>query len=141
MTNDIKKEIEENYIKNQLLRSQLSTMLSEKSMLEADIERITKTIDAIKEIEKLKKGDNIWASLDSGVFVSANIENPNELFVEIGSNIIKKKTLANTIEMLENRINEIRDVIQKLDQQISQYVKEIKNIESILQDLAKKAGG
>ena len=82
-------------------------------------------------IEKLDEGqEEILASLGKGIFVKSKpLE--KELFVNIGCNVVLKKTAKETIEIinrqvlqLENLKTSLEERIESLDMQFQELVKE-----------------
>jgi len=131
-----KKELEENYVKLNLMKNQLNNMLVEKNILETKINEISTTIETIEEIKKLKKNDEVWSSVGSGVYMSATINDPDKIMVNIGANTLMKKTIGKAEEFLEKKDDELKALDQQLTAKIIQFSDEIKETENKIRELA-----
>ena len=131
-----KKELEENYIKLNLMKNQLNNMLVEKNILETKINEISTTIETIEEIKKLKKNDEVWSSVGSGAYMSATIKDPDKIMINIGANTLMKKTIGKAEEFLEKKDDELKALDQQLTAKIIQFSDEIKETENKIRELA-----
>ncbi|MEM5835256.1 MAG: hypothetical protein QXM11_01660, partial [Candidatus Aenigmatarchaeota archaeon] len=78
-------KLKEVYIKYQMLKQQLNTLKSQRSLLEKNIELIRATIENMKEINSIQEGKEILASIGNGVYIKTELKNNKNVIVEIGN--------------------------------------------------------
>ncbi|MEM5812772.1 MAG: prefoldin subunit alpha [Candidatus Aenigmatarchaeota archaeon] len=122
-------KLKEVYIKYQMLKQQLNTLKSQRSLLEKNIELIRATIENMKEINSIQEGKEILASIGNGVYIKTELKNNKNVIVEIGNDIIVEKPIPQAISLLEKKITETKEIIEKIDKQIIAFENEINNIE------------
>ncbi len=129
---------------DQNLLIQASMLERQSQELEENLELIDKQISELQVFQenlkffgKTKKSESL-SSLGKGVFVKTNIEN-NDLYVNVGSDVLVKKSLAETISILEIQINKLIEAKANLVTQIDLYNQALQRIISQLEESEKKA--
>lgn len=133
---ELKEQLQRKYIQLQSLRQQLSALLEEKILLDSRVNEITTTIDAVKKLHEVKKGEEIFTSLGSGTFVRADIKDIDNLIVNIGAGVFVKKGVDETIEILQSRLDELMKIDTELVEEINKFNQQIQKIEPEIQKLA-----
>ncbi len=111
---DNQKELQKMYLELQLLDEQMKQVQNQAVALDEQLVELNNTLQALDDFNKTDIGTNILVSLSPGIFTNAELKNNKELFVNVGNNIIVKKNVAETEEMLKKRqdaINKYREAI------------------------------
>ena len=123
--NDSKEEEkQQKYLQLQMLDQQIKQMQQYLQTFDQQLVEIRNVITSLKELSKLKKGDQILAPLASGIFVKAKLENNNEVRVNVGTNTVVTKSVENAVKMLQEQEAEITqyrsDTLVKFNEIIKQ---------------------
>jgi prefoldin alpha subunit len=132
------KAIQRKYLQAQILGQQLEGMVQEKNMLSERMSEVMMTMDALKKMDTMKKGNEMWSTLGSGVFVSADIKDKDTVLVSVGAGIVVRATANDTLKMIETRFNELNSVDKQLGEEMNKYAEQINKIEIELQAMAEK---
>jgi len=111
---DDQKELQKMYLELQLLDEQMKQVQKQAIALDEQLIELNNTLQALDDFNKTEIGTNILVSLSPGIFTSAELKNNKELFVNVGNNIIVKKNVAETKELLKKRLdamNKYRDTV------------------------------
>lgn len=105
--------------------------MHEKILLEAaDLERKMRTADEniqfvdsqISELEEFRDGvktlqnskeSEIFSSFGKGVYVKSKLQN-KDLFVDVGAGVVMKKTPEETLKIIEDQLNRLRNARMQL---------------------------
>ena len=123
--NDSKEEEkQQKYLQLQMLDQQIKQVQQYLQTFDQQLVEIRNVISSLKELSKLKKGDQILAPLASGIFVKAKLEDNNEVRVNVGTNIVVTKNIEDAVKMLQEQEAEITqyrsDTLVKFDELIKQ---------------------
>jgi len=116
-------------------------------IMEEGIREGNAAIETLKYL--LEAGDStILMPVGGGVNVRARVEHPDEIYVNIGSEIILQKTNDGAISYLQDRIAEmdasgknLTEVLQKIDAQVKDISKRLEQLYRQAQDPQQGAGG
>ena len=111
---DNQKELQKMYLELQLLDEQMKQVQKQAVALDEQLVELNNTLQALDDFNKTDIGTNILVSLSPGIFTNAELKNNKELFVNVGNNIIVKKNVAETKELLKKRLdamNKYRDTV------------------------------
>ncbi len=101
------KELQKMYLELQLLDEQMKQVQKQAVALDEQLVELNNTLQALDDFNKTDIGTNILVSLSPGIFTNAELKNNKELFVNVGNNIIVKKNVAETKELLKKRLDAI----------------------------------
>ena len=93
--------------------------------------------ESVGELSKVEAGNEILLPICSGVFVKAKIQDTNELFVNVGSDVTVKKDNKSVQKMIADQIEEISQYKEEINQQMSQIHEQSGLIEKEIQSRAK----
>jgi prefoldin alpha subunit len=63
-------------------------------------------------LEDLKEGSDLLIPLGVGIYAKAKLSDANEFLVNVGSNVIVKKSLDEVKEMIDKEIKEIEKLLE-----------------------------
>lgn len=132
---DNQKELQKMYLELQLLDEQIKQVQKHLITLGEQLIELNNTLQALDDFNKTAVGTNILVSLSPGIFASAELNDNKELLVNVGGNVVVKKDVAKTKELLKKRLDSIhkyRDLtlaeMQKMSLQASNLEQEINKI-------------
>jgi prefoldin alpha subunit len=132
----MQKELQRKYMQMQLLQQQLNTFLEEKLLIDEKVSEIVVTVDALQNLGKIKKGDEIWSGLGSGSFVRSDIKDIDKVLISIGAGVVIKEERSRAMEILQLRLAELNQIDKDLVAEINRFTEQINKIESEVQSLA-----
>ena len=133
-----KNELQEKYIELQILKQQVSSLIEQKHAIDERENELNVTLDALRKLDTVNKGNEMWSSIGSGTFVRSDIKDNEKVFVAIGAGLVMKETVPKSIEILELRLHEFNDINNEVVQQINTLVGRMSKLEIHLQKLAGK---
>jgi len=129
------KELQKMYLELQFLDEQMKQIQKQITMLDEQLVELNNTIQAFDDFNKTAVGTKILVSLSPGIFTTAELKDNKELLVNVGGNIVVKKNVAETKDLLKKRFDSIkkyRDLtlaeMQKMGLQASNIEQEINKI-------------
>lgn len=102
---DNQKELQKMYLELQLLDEQMKQIQKQIVVLDEQLVELNNTLQALDDFNKTEVGTKILVSLSPGIFTSAELKDNKELLVNVGSNVVVKKTVAETKELLKKRLD------------------------------------
>ena len=88
------------------------------SQVDGSLSNIKNTMVALEDFEK-EKGNQVLAPIAHGVYVEAELKN-KDLFVNIGSDIVSKKSVGEAVQILKEQEKEILSDKEKVSQKINE---------------------
>ncbi len=122
------KDLEKKYIQLQMLKQQLNAFIEEKNLLNEKISELVMTIDALKKLGKISKGNEIWSSFGSGAFVRSDIKDVEQVLISIGAGVVVRESKERAIDILQGKLSEL----SAFD---SEIVAEVNNMSSMIAEL------
>ncbi len=94
----------------EILRQQLEDVQEQEQSLSEILEEILNSLTFLRNISKVE-GESL-IPIGRGIYVEATLTNKEKVLVDIGSGAFKKTTVAEAIEILEDRRKEITTAIE-----------------------------
>jgi len=135
---EIKKELEKEYVKLNAMKNQLNELVVQKKILESKMNEISETIETIDGVKNMKRGADMWASIGSGVFVLTSMKTPDKVIVDVGAGALIEKNIEEAKEFLNKKMDGLKALYQQLSQNILQYTEEAKKSEDRILELSNK---
>lgn len=126
-TNDFNVAEELNY-----LRSLLESLDNQLSVLTRGMDEVRKAYSALKE-EAIATSKDVKVSLGAGIFIKANIDPKEKLFVPIGSNLYVEEDPEKSAERLEKNVRELDESIQNVQSRRSDISGRYNSLVSLVQ--------
>ena len=123
------KALQRKYIQLQLLKQQTQALLDEKKLISERVTEMTMTSNALQKMEYMKKGNEIWSTLGSGVFLRSDVKDTDKVFVAVGAGAVIKGTRANAVKILESRIEELKKADADITAQINKFAEQMNTLE------------
>ncbi|MBN2112070.1 prefoldin subunit alpha [Candidatus Woesearchaeota archaeon] len=133
------KELQQKFVEFQMLQqqaSQLQKQIQQMHMQKKEIESITQNLD---ELNRAEKGAEILAPVASGIFAKASLENKDDFLVNVGNNVVVKKSLAEVKELLSKQAEEVGKVEKKMSSNLHEIASAIQQVEEELGKMIEEA--
>ncbi len=134
----VSEELQKKYITLQIAKQQLESMLEQKNTLEKRMGELAATTEALEELEKVKKGEDIWSTLGSGAFVQSSLKDAGNVLVSVGAGVAIKKDREEAVAILKERIGELNELGEELIRLLSRHAEQTSLLETEVQKLAEK---
>lgn len=118
---------------DQELIMKLSMLQQRSEQIEEQINLINQNIAQLEALNNTllnidkSKNKEMLAPLGKGIFVESEIKN-KDLFVNVGSNTIVKRTPKQTAELIEKQINEMKQMKMNFADQLEQTALELQKL-------------
>lgn len=80
--------------------------------------------ESINEMGKGKK--SMFMPLGGGVFVDTEIKNSEELLINVGSGVLVKKNLKDSIDIIKTQQKDIKQAVEHLNRELEVGIKELR---------------
>ena len=106
-------EAKEAYFEMRTLEQQMKQLSQQIAILENQIQEFENSQDAITGL-KSKTGEEILVPVSSGIFARAKLDNNDKFIVNVGASIAVEKSGDETIDVLKNQVNEMRQYREQM---------------------------
>jgi prefoldin alpha subunit len=131
-------EMREKAVQFELLKQQVDAIEKQIGELESRTNELIIVQQSINEL-KGQKGKDILVPIGSGVFLKGSLVSDTQMLVELGANIVTEKSAKETVEIIENQIQEIDKIKNQMRVDLVRFVTEMEKLEpEIIQYYAKK---
>ena|SRR3989338_3415064 len=128
-------ELQHKYIELQILKQQISQYVEQKQALDEKQGEMNATIEALRKIDTIKEGDEMWSSLGSSTFVRSDIKDTKKVLVAIGAGVVTKEPVERAIEILESRVKDLDALSTQIVEQANALLERINELEPQVQKL------
>ncbi len=126
-------ELQKKYMQLQIIKQQFSALMEEKTAVTEKLTEISTTIEAMKKLPAVKKGEEMWSSIGSGAFVRSDIKDTENVFVAAGAGVVIKETREKGIQILTGRMKELEKIDTELAAEINKFGEAAARLEQELQ--------
>ena len=83
-------------------QTRLNSLKQAMNEIQQNIAEVLTTKETLTEMQKTKAGEKIMVSVGTGVYISGSIDNTKDVHFTIGGNVVKKKSVEDALDTLEN---------------------------------------
>lgn len=134
-------DLQTKYYEFQVIGEQLKQLQQQAALMDEQNTELQLTFQGLNDLGNSKEGSKIMVPLSSGIYAEAELKDKSSLLVGVGNNIMVKKTLSKTKEMIEERISAVAMYKSEIDQNIQAHMRRAKELEAELNEMLKKARG
>ena len=134
----MQRELQRKYVQMQLLKQQMNALLEEKLLVDEKVSEIVTTIDALQNLGKVKKGDEIWSGLGSGSFMRSDVKDIDKVLISVGAGVLIKEERSRAIDVLQSRVDELNKIDRDLIAEINKFSDQINKLEPEIQRLTEE---
>ena len=129
-----KNKLGKKIIELNILNSRIKELEQNLTLLEKQISELQASQLYLDELKNIKKNSEILVPIIPGIFTRAKLLDNSELIVNIGARSLAKKSIDETKELLQKKLNQSIDLHEKL---ISEINLASTNINKLEEDLKK----
>lgn len=138
MEKNIEKKLQEKYILLQLYQQNLEDLRARLTLIDTTINEIENTLITINEIKTLKEKTETMLPIGGGCYVLGTINTTNQILVNIGANIVVRKSIEDAKKFLEKKKEELSKGRMNVETQYNIIADEINKINKEIEGMQVK---
>ena len=132
---DKQKNAQEMYMEFQMLDQRIKQVQSQLEMLANQLMELSATGSSLDEFDRLADEKEVFVPLSSGIFAKARMKKASELLVNVGANVVVTKDVSSTKKLIQNQIDEIKGMQQKMVAELEKMASRAGQLEMQLQSM------
>jgi prefoldin alpha subunit len=133
----MKQELQEKYVELQILDQTIRQIQQQLSILDQQLFELQRLNESLDEISKVNINSEILTPLGAGVFIKTQFKDNKEVFMNIGANIITKKTIAESKKIIDEELQKIKKIISEMEKEITHATINAANIQQEISEANK----
>lgn len=133
----MKQEIQEKYIELQILDQTIRQLQQQLSILDQQLYELQRLNENLDEISKVNLNSEVLTPLGAGIFIKTQLKDNKEVFMNIGSNIVTKKSITESKKIVEDQLQKIKSTISEMEEEITHATINAANIQEDIKHLNK----
>lgn len=117
----------------QYLAQQMQQLQQTFGTMQKHLDELKRLDMNISELANTKKGNSTLIPLGSGIYVKGVLEGENELYMNVGSSIVVRKSFAHSLETVRKQVVEVENFIVQIEQNIQQIALRLQELQVHLQ--------
>jgi prefoldin alpha subunit len=131
-----KAELQQKMIVYQLMQKRLEELQQQAVLIERKYAELEVARNTISDLEKMKKGGEMFFPLGSGVYAKGNVHEDKTLMVELGAGLVSVKKPKAAQDFLEEKKKEIESEGGDLEKELKKTAEKMNEIAHQLQKVA-----
>ncbi|MBI2668300.1 prefoldin subunit alpha [Candidatus Woesearchaeota archaeon] len=126
--------VQEKYQRFQMLQQQIEQLGGHLEILNEQMQELEISKNAVTELEKTPKKNEILAPIANGIFLKAELLENKRLIVNVGSNVTVERTIPEVVQLLgqqetqvQEQIIEANAVLEQLSTQAMKIYQEVEH--------------
>jgi len=107
----------EKYMEMQVMQQQIGQIQQQLQLVQQQQDELLQTLLGLEGLKKVKNKEML-ASIAPGIFVTAHIKDVKDCVVGVGAGIAVKKSVNDTVKMIEEQLGEIEIARNELNLQL-----------------------
>jgi prefoldin alpha subunit len=128
-------KLQEKLLLFQLMEKQLEVLRQQGAMAEARMIELETTRAVLRDIERLKEGNETLVPLGSGLHTKARITS-KEILTELGANVMLEKDIKTATAFLDERSKELEKAARHIEEQAGEVMESLNELGPELQKMA-----
>ena len=129
------KKAQEMYTQFQMLEQRIKQLQQQLEGITSHLMELNATSSSLEEFGKVSPGKEVFVPFSSGIFAKASIKDVSELLVNVGANVVVKKDIASTKDIIRIQIEEIKKIQKQMVYDLEKMTNHAAQIEMQLQSL------
>lgn len=121
-------KMREKYLQFQAIQQQIEQITHHVELLNQKTAELEVSINAIKELEKTGKDNEMLSSIANGIFLKGELKDNKNLIVNVGAGVTVEKTSSEIMEILEEQKKDISENILEAEKTFNQLQEQAMNI-------------
>jgi prefoldin alpha subunit len=113
---------QEKYQQMQILDYQIKQLQKIIEGVDSQLLEMSNTVEALRDFEKLKNNEEILFPIANGIFAKGKLSDNKILRINIGSNVVVEKSIADTIKMMDMQAKDIEEYKSQVMLQLQKFV-------------------
>lgn len=113
---------QDKYQQMQVLDYQIKQLQKVMENIDAQLLEMSNTKEALTEFEKLHTNAEILFPVANGIFAKGKISDSKLLSINIGSNVVVEKSVAETIKMMDTQARDIENYKKEVLVQLQKFI-------------------
>lgn len=138
MNQQEQQELQQMVLEMNILDARFKEMQQQLTLIEqqaAELQVLENNINEIEKLEKKKDSESL-SQVGQGIFVKSILKDTNEIFVNIGSKIVLKKSPEEAKQFIKKRTDQVMNVRNLVMQELNNMVLNIQLLEKQIQEKA-----
>ncbi|MHC1635375.1 MAG: prefoldin subunit alpha [Candidatus Methanospirareceae archaeon] len=119
----------------QQYQAQMEATTQELALLNQTISEHDKAIETIKQLKKMKVGDELLVSIGAGSLVYVTLSSTDKVIVRLGAGVSAEKDPDSSIEFLKGKKEELEKLQGELTANLQKVQQEAQKIQAKLQEI------
>ncbi len=102
------------------LQNQLGQLENQREQIQAYIDELEETQDAIRELAEQEPGEHVLLPIGSGAYVHAELKETDAVLAPLGSGLLAEEAPKKALDRIENRRDEARNATDEIGENIQQ---------------------
>jgi len=132
---DKEKKAQEMYMQFQVIEQHIKQLQRQLEMVTHQLVELNVTSNSLDEFRKINSAREVFVPLSSGIFANAVIKDTSELLVNVGANVVVKKDILSTKNLIQRQIEEVKKVQKQMIDDLEKMTSHAAQLESHLQQL------
>lgn len=124
------------YMQLQMMKQQMQVYAEENHMIQEKMNELVITMDALQKISSVSKGDEMWTPVGSGGYVSASVNDTENVLIGIGAGVFIKEKREKALERVQKIIEEITALNNNVVSEMRKLIEQSQKIEMEIQGLS-----
>jgi len=136
MKEENQKMMEEKYYEFNILSQRIKQIEKQVEAITQQIMEINITSQSLDEISNLNHGAEILIPLSNGIFAKAELKDTKDLLINVGSDTIVKKSIADTIQFISKQAEDLKSAHKQYIVELQSLASRAASIEKELVEMA-----
>lgn len=123
----------------QFLQETASSIQTRIGLVNAAINDVQRAINTVEGLKKEKAGASLFVPIGGGSYIKAHVADASTLIVGVGANVATEKSVSETEESLNSRINSLMKANDALHKQFDEVAVRINKIRNRVQELSDRS--
>ena len=126
---------QEIYMEYKAIDEHIKQLQKQLEALTNHLVEIHSTNSSLEDLDKIKKGKEIFVPISSGIFAKGTINDTSELLVNVGANVVVTKDIASAKKLIQHQIDEMKKVHKRMLEELQNMAQKAAELEMQLQSL------
>jgi prefoldin alpha subunit len=122
---------QDKYQQMQVLDYQIKQLQKVMENIDAQLLEMSNTKEALIEFEKLNNNAEILFPVANGIFAKGKISDTKLLRINIGSNVVVEKSVADSIKMIDTQAKDVENYKKEVLAQLQKFIDTMNNLQEV----------
>lgn len=140
MNQEEQRELQQRVIELNMLDQKCKEIQQQVTVIDQQLTELQILENNINEIKKIEDNSETLSQLGQGIFINSRVNKTDEIFIDIGSKIVVKKTAEEARELIKKRIEQVMNIRGLIFQELNNIILNIQLLEKEIQKKIQKKG-